>query len=97
MWTLLIVSLFAAVAVAEEIKYSDPNTLVYKNDNEGDLKFTYKTFLRGDENYQTAYLHGMIEINDNKQFDSVQDLEWKDRAWADTDQVRIGMIWLIPG
>jgi len=51
MWTLLIVSLFAAVAVAEEIKYSDPNTLVYKNDNEGDLKFTYKTFLRGDENY----------------------------------------------
>jgi len=47
MWTLLIVSLFAAVSVAEEIKYSDPNTLVYKNESEGDLKFTYKTYLKG--------------------------------------------------
>ena len=42
---LLAVSLFAVLTAAEEIKYSDPKTLVYTDENEGNIKFTYKTYL----------------------------------------------------
>ena len=51
MLKLFAVSLFAVLTAAEEIKYSDPKELVYKDDNEGSIKFTYKTYLSGLENF----------------------------------------------
>ena len=64
---LLIFVSFLSMVFAEEGKHSPAKVIKYENANEGNMKFTYMTYLDGEEGYKVGYLHGKIEITDLKE------------------------------
>lgn len=68
---------------------------------EGDIKFTYWTFLRGPEGLQVPYLKGKIEITDKEEsYDnsySAKDALWRPTLWSAGKEIRIAFEFGIPG
>lgn len=70
---LLTVSLICGLALAEsdasvenetppEIKFSDVASIKYTNESEGDMTFSYKTYLKGKSGFEEAWMNGKIVI-----------------------------------
>lgn len=78
---LLTVSLMVGLALAQneaagdseapaEIQYSDLQTISYTNESEGNMTFTYKTYLKGSPGLEEAWINAKIVIDDDKFFDT---------------------------
>lgn len=69
--------------------FSDATEIKRNNVSEGDVKFTYKTFLRGPKGLQAPYMNGKIEITDRKEKSSPT--QWNPTAWSDGKQFRLAI------